>query len=272
MNPEIVSTTVDGKPDLFGHEGQAKMYFEFRPKYPEVLAKHVISLVPSERRNMYVDIACGSGQLTNLIAPSFRQSVGLDQSISQLSEAITVEGLEFKAGSAFALPFPEASVDLITVAQALHWLVPYERFFAEVDRVLKPGGVFVTAAYAFPQLVKKEANDVVKAFYIDLLGGHLSPGQPGCWWETNRPTIDGFYADILYPYPTKLEKFPVLRSVPVKDYVNYLRTLSAYRTLLRAGHADPLPQLESDLENYVSGEDHVLDLEIPFFVVELCKQ
>ena len=64
----------------------------------------------------------------------------MDQSIPQLSETISVEGIELKAGSAFALLFHDARVDLITVAQALHWLVPYYRVFAEDDRVIKPRG------------------------------------------------------------------------------------------------------------------------------------
>ena len=261
-----VATTLDGKIDLFGHDGQAKMYREFRPVYPESLINFIVSLVP--KRVLYVDVACGSGQLTKLIAPYFQETLGIDQSLEQLSQTgETLSGVCFTAGSAFDLQVGNSSVDLITVAQALHWLLPYDRFFSEVMRVLKPGGVFVTVAYAFPRLLDSAARAEVEGFYFGVLGADKSPGEAGCWWETDRPTIDGFYSEISFPRPPTTYRFIETVSMTLEHYMNYLRTLSAYRTLLRSGALkDPLPELEKKLRSFF-GSERVIQVEIPFFAV-----
>lgn len=271
-NPaECVAETIDGRIDLFGHEGQAQMYKEFRPVYPERLITAVVSGVPEYSRNLYVDVACGSGQLTALIAPAFTTSKGFDQSLEQLSHAEKPEGctLIYQAGSAFALPLESNSVDLLTVAQGLHWLLPYDKFFTEVNRVLKVGGVFTTVAYGFPQLLHADANAHVQHFYRHTLGATLSPGQAGCWWETNRPTIDAYYADISFPYSTTLSKYSELVVMSVDHFFNYLRTLSAYRTMLRAGVPDPLIAVEAAVRSALPSNK--LKVEIPFFTVSYRK-
>ena len=265
-----VAHTVGGNLDLFGHDGQAKMYRDFRPVYPEELVQYVASLVPDANRKVYVDVACGSGQLTSKIAPFFESVVGLDQSFEQLGQAKD-EKVEWKPGSAFDLPFPTSSVDLVTVAQGLHWLVPYEKFFDQVDRVLKTGGVFSAVAYAFPKVLNPESNRVVRRFYEDLLGGLKSPGEPGCWWETNRPTIDGFYADVPFPQNHQTRHFKQYVSLTVEHYTNYLRTLSAYRTLMRVNQpeTDPIDEIKERLA--MNASNNVVDIEIDFFVVSFVK-
>ena len=69
--------------------------------------------------------------------------------------------------------FEDGSVDLITVAQAFHWLTPHEKFFKEVDRLLKPErGVFVIVGYTRPFLVNNDLNEIWESFYFDQLGNY----------------------------------------------------------------------------------------------------
>jgi len=264
-----VASTVHGKIDLFGHEGQAKMYHDFRPRYTKAVVDSVLHRISASNRDAYLDIACGSGQLTELISPFFKQSTGIDQSFAQLSEVPSKDNISYIPGSAFELPMESRSMDLVTVAQALHWLVPYSDFFKEVLRVLKPGGSFVTVAYAFPQLCNPVGNEIIKKFYFDILGAHMKPGDEGCWWETNRPTIDGFYQDIEFPAPPTLTKLNHTESMSIAHYMNYLRTLSAYRTYIRSGNPDPLPTINSDLMDAIgaASENDMIDVDIPFFTV-----
>ena len=271
MGSEIVARTVVGDLDLFGHAGQAKMYQEYRPVYPKALIDYVVNLVPEYKRNLYVDVACGSGQLTSGIAPHFHSSIGIDKSLEQLGQAKDAK-IEWRSGSAFDLSLKDSSVDLLTVAQGLHWLVPYDKFFAEIDRVLPPGGVFAAVAYAFPKLLHCGANEIVEHFYVNILGGRKSPGDEGCLWETNRPTIDGFYADIPFPQNTQTRHFKEQVTLSIRHYTNYLRTLSAYRTLLRVsepGLVDPIDDIEKKLTLIFSNA--TVEVEIDFFVVSYSR-
>jgi ubiquinone/menaquinone biosynthesis C-methylase UbiE len=267
MPSKQIVSAFDGTDDLFGHNGQAKMYHDFRPRYPEALVKSILSLVPEAGdRQLYIDVACGSGQLTELIGPFFDITIGFDRSFEQLSAVSkNNSSIKYQASSAFELPLESKSVDLLTVAQALHWLVPYERFFSEVERVLKLGGVFVTVAYTFPQVMHDKANAIVNRFYLDILGGHLHPGQTGCWWDTDRPTIDGFYSNIPFSRQPILKKFPTKVNLSIENYFNYLKTLSAYRTYLRKGNPDPLPAMQTEMLQVVGAES--IDVEIPFFTM-----
>ncbi len=266
--------TVEGKLDLFGQGDQAKMYQEFRPVYTDAVVAEVMSRVPESRRHLYVDIACGSGQLTHQVAPFFKKAIGIDPSFEQLKNVPTSPDshVDYRPGSVFALPLEDDSVDLITVAQGLHWLLPYDKAFAEIMRVLKPGGVFVAVGYGFPQIVSPgSAMRFANKLYVDILGGKKSPGEPGCWWETNRPTIDCHYSDIAFPFPESVVRkvIPVKVTLSVSHYCNYLRTLSAYRTLVRSGTNDPMPDIESEINR----ESHkgTIDLQIPFFTVSCVK-
>lgn len=270
MTTRNVAQTVIGDLDLFGHDGQAKMYRDFRPVYPDELVQYVASLVAETNRDVYVDVACGSGQLTSKIAPFFRSATGVDKSFEQLGQAQDPK-VEWKAGSAFALSMPDCSADLMTVAQGLHWLVPYDRFFSEVDRVLKPRGVFAAVAYAFPTLIEPESNRIVMHFYEEVLGARKSPGQDGCWWDTNRPTIDSFYADVPFPSHRQLRHFIQRVSLTIEHYTNYLKTLSAYRTLVRvtSPKVDPIDEIRDKLSSISS--NGMIELEIDFFVVSYVK-
>lgn len=268
------ATTVDGQIDLFGQGDQARMYQSFRPMYTEEVVMGIMARVPQAHRDLYVDVACGSGQLTRLVAPYFKKSVGIDRSQEQLSNAVNDRGasLEYRIGSAFELPFPDASVDLVTVAQAFHWFLPYEKAFAEINRVLKPGGVFVTAGYSFPQILEpKEAMRFPNKLFYDILGSDKSPGQPGCWWGHNTPTVEYHYRDIEFPFAESVvrEVFPYRTTKSTDHYCNYLRTFSGYRTLLRSGEKDPMPEIGAAIKGVAPSGN--LEMEIPFFTVSYTK-
>ena len=97
MDDEVVndsvchlSTTVDGRIDLFGHAGQAAMYREFRPQYSKQMVESVVSRIADSDRGLCVDIACGPGTLTELVAPYFSKTLGIDQSIEAIFETDTL--------------------------------------------------------------------------------------------------------------------------------------------------------------------------------------
>lgn len=68
------SSTFDGKADLFGRVGQAADYAKFRPRYSERIAEDIVHLL--NEKDLCVDVACGSGQLTTLLSPHFKKVLG----------------------------------------------------------------------------------------------------------------------------------------------------------------------------------------------------
>ena len=136
----------DGKVDRFGQSDQASLYSVYRPKYSSKIINSIASKV--QNWDIYIDWACGSGQLTHKLAPKFNNTFGIDKSLQQLK--YLDPNIQNIVNSDFNLKdsFQDGEVDLITVAQAIHWLTPHDKFFNEVNRLLRPdGGAFVIGCY-----------------------------------------------------------------------------------------------------------------------------
>lgn len=93
-----------------------------------------------------LDVGCGVGHLTRLMAEQGARVVGLECNPAQLAKAESrppVAGETYREGVAEKLPFADASRDLVVMSNSLHH-VPVEhqvRALAEAARVLRPGGL-----------------------------------------------------------------------------------------------------------------------------------
>ena len=124
--------------DLFTSSEHAKLYAAYRPTYPQSVFDAIIDFCKVSRRNTFttaLDIGCGSGQSSYPLAAHFKDVIGLDVSESQVKQAKEkYPKLKFHVGVGEDLSFADdASVDLVTVAQAFHWL-DHSKFYAEVTR------------------------------------------------------------------------------------------------------------------------------------------
>lgn len=158
---------VDGRIDRFGQSNQAELYSRYRPRYSDIIIESILRGVKG--RDTYVDWACGSGQLTTKLSPHFATSHGVDKSYEQL-KYFSKEGINLIRNSNFDIRsegLKDGSVDLITVAQAIHWLTPHDLFFDEVQRLLKPKeGSFVIVGYTRPFIANSALNEVWERFYF----------------------------------------------------------------------------------------------------------
>lgn len=114
----------------------ADVYERSRPSYPD---DAVDWLLPEGARAV-LDLGAGTGKLTRALAERGLEVIAvepLDEMRAKLAAALP--DVNALAGTAEAIPVPDASVDVITVAQAWHW-VDVERATAEAARVLRPGG------------------------------------------------------------------------------------------------------------------------------------
>jgi ubiquinone/menaquinone biosynthesis C-methylase UbiE len=123
-----------------GFEAGAAAYELARPGYPpEAIALLVAGLGLAAGMRV-LDLAAGTGKLTRRLVELGTSVVTVEPvegMRAQLADA--VPGVEVLDGTAEAIPLPDASVDVVTVAQAFHWF-DAPKALAEIARVLVPGG------------------------------------------------------------------------------------------------------------------------------------
>lgn len=120
--------------------------------------KKVVNLVAETNPDTVLDIATGTGDLAiNLVRTGASRIVGLDLSEGMLavgrkkiSEKELSEKIEMIQGDSEALPFEDNSFDAITVAFGVRNFDDLEKGLSEIQRVLKPGGIFVILETSVP--------------------------------------------------------------------------------------------------------------------------
>ena len=128
-----------------------------------------------------LDVGCGEGRHIFGVMQDYPQMkcVGLDMDNASLNraeegyqyfESISNAGAEFIKGSAYSLPFPDESIDLIVCSEVLEHLHEYNDAVVEIHRVLKSGGKFYASVPAsWPEKVCWSLSKD----YQNQLGGHL---------------------------------------------------------------------------------------------------
>lgn len=101
--------------------------------------------LPISESTRVLDLCCGSGQTTAVLAARSQQVTGLDISPLSLGRAAKyVPSATYVEALAEEMPFPDASFDVVHMSVALHEMTTDElrKIFQQVYRVLAPGGVF----------------------------------------------------------------------------------------------------------------------------------
>lgn len=197
-------------------------YAAHRPTYPAQLAEALAGV--TQERGLAVDVGCGSGQLSVLLAEHFEAVEAYDPSESQLSGAVAHPKVRYAVAPAEELPSADGSADLITAAQAAHWF-DRPRFYKEVRRIAKPGAVLALITYNNPV-----GDDAALAPYRALYDA-LDP-----WWRPERVDVETLYSRFEFPFKEfELEVDPIRRDWDVAAMSNYVQTWSALRLAREAG-------------------------------------
>src|SRR5213082_2511843 len=123
---------------------QAEEYSRFRPRYPREMFEYLGTTAPG--RKLAWDCAKGNGQAAVELAEVFDRVIATDASEKQIVNAQRHECVEYRVEPAEESSVQSDSIDVIIVAQALHWF-DRDRFYAEARRVLTPRGVLAASAY-----------------------------------------------------------------------------------------------------------------------------
>src|SRR2546423_8864370 len=213
---------------------QAAEYAKFRPRYPKDLFRWLATIAPATE--LAWDCATGSGQAAVELAEVFDRVIATDASEKQVANAERHPGLEYRVATAENSGLESKSVDLVTVAQALHWF-DLERFEAEAGRVLKRGGVVAAWAYKLAT-ISPEIDAVVNHYYSDVVGPY---------WPAERVLVEKF-EELPFPFSEIMSpSFEMTAEWSVAQLLGYLRTWSATQRFMVSEKRDPLENVEQQL-------------------------
>ncbi|MGE0857681.1 MAG: methyltransferase domain-containing protein [Gammaproteobacteria bacterium] len=216
---------------------RAADYGAFRPHYPDALFARLAA--ETREQQLAWDVGTGSGQALAGLCAHYAQVLASDASLAQLGEARRRGHDGLVAARAERAPLPAASVDLVTVAQALHWF-DLPPFFAEVQRVLKPGGVLAVWTY----------NLFAITPVVDAELGRFYTEEIGAWWPADRRHVENAYADIDLPWGGGARCTLEMQAAwSLAQVLAYVATWSAVTRYRQANGVDPMPVLAARLES-----------------------
>ena len=219
--------------DLFSEHSAD--YAAHRPTYPMALVDALADLC--ESTDMALDVGCGSGQLSVLLAERFKTVTAIDASAQQIAAAMPHARLEYRVARAEQSGLTEKSVDLITVAQAAHWF-DLPAFYAEVRRVGKPGAILALISYGILQ-ADDDIDSTIQHFYQDVVGPY---------WPPERRYVEEGYRSFAFPFDEiTLPPLAIEVNWRAQDLIGYARTWSATRAAEKALGAAPVEAFTRDL-------------------------
>jgi SAM-dependent methyltransferase len=232
---------------------QAAGYAKFRPRYPQELFDYLGSIAPSRR--LAWDCATGNGQAAIGLASVFDRVIATDASGKQISNAQSYESVEYRVAPAENSVIESETIDLIMVAQALHWF-DLDRFYPEALRVLKPDGVLAASAYNLLH-IETAIDEVVNRYYHEVVGP---------FWPPERRLVEQF-ADLPFPFQEiDPPKFEMTASWDLDHLVGYLRTWSSTQRFIAAKASDPLGVIKDDLHKKWGKPEQIRSVTWPLIV------
>ncbi|XP_042350238.1 putative methyltransferase DDB_G0268948 [Plectropomus leopardus] len=261
---------------------QASSYWKYRISPSDLLIRPVLYFLEKQKGHPFelaVDVGCGSGQGTVLLAKHFASVVGLDVSPAQLEVAVQhakKPNITYRQCVAEELPFADSSVDLITAMSAFHWF-DRPRFLQDAHRVLRPRGCIALLSYtidmelSYSDCCSHTLNQVCKEFYA-ALEPYRSPHLGSNTSELYREA----YESIPYPDKEWHDCVWVKRSMPLFSYMGLVKSFSSYQTLLKQNQqkatalSQDICQRLMSIMGVTSSETEV-EVAVKYFYLLACK-
>ena len=214
---------------------QAQLYAAYRPSYPKELFDFILSHV--KNWDAAWDCATGNGQTAIELAPFFKNVYATDISQKQLDNARTMDNIHYSLQSAEHTNFVDASFDLVTVSQALHWFA-FDDFYKEVKRVTKPDGWI--AAWSYSRLPITPAIDaIIEKYHFNKLGEY---------WDKERKYVDDNYRFIPFPFnEIAVPSFKIIYEWNLQQLEGYLNTWSALQKFIAKNNYNPVSALMEEI-------------------------
>lgn len=238
--------------ELFGRG--AASYAQFRPRYPRDLFVFLADAAPSRRRAW--DCATGNGQAAVELAEMFDEVIATDASAEQIAHAEQRANVHYGVAAADTVDVEAASVDLVTVAQALHWL-DLPAFYREVRRVAVPGGVIAAWSYYHVQIGGR----------VDVIVERLMHDTVGPYWPAGRELVEQRYETIAFPFDDiRAPSFVMRATWSLDELLGYIGTWSAVQRYRDAHHADPVALVRPELEGAWGRAENRREVRWPLYL------
>jgi SAM-dependent methyltransferase len=232
-------------PSLYA--GSAAYYATGRMAYPPELATALVTKLGLDGTGVLLDVGCGPGSLTLLLAPNFARAVGVDADQGMVDEAARqaaargVDNVSWRCMRAEDLPADLPPVDVITFAQSFHWM-DRPRVAAVARRMLAPGGALVHVSASTQRGVPAGGQDPPWDAITDLIATYLGPKRavPGDFPGNE----DEIYRTAGFDGPRTIELPGRVVQRSTEDIVASVYSLSGSTPHL---FGDRLPAFERDL-------------------------
>ena len=214
--------------------GHSSQYSAYRPSYPDSLFSWLAALCAE--RHLAWDCATGSGQAAAGLIGHFDKVIATDASANQIADAIDADRITYEVAPAEKSGIAANSVDLITVAQALHWFdIP--AFTAEANRVLKTDGILAVWTYGLLTF-DSGLNEIIEHLYGDIIGEY---------WPFERTMVESGYADIEMPFlEVAAEPLEMTEVWKFAELIGYLNTWSAVKAYEKERGRNPLDLVQAE--------------------------
>lgn len=230
----------------------AREYATFRPGYPPELFSWLAAIAPS--RDTVWDCGCGSGQASASLAEHFHRVFATDVAPEQIAAARAHPRVQYSVAAAEHSGLAAKTVDLVTVAQALHWF-DVDAFYAEARRVARPGAIIAVWNYPRPQFVDVELDRLFFEFYSGVVGPY---------WPPERRHIEAGYRTLPFPFEEVASpEFGLALSWNLDQVLGYVGSWSATARYRKALGADPVPSLRESLSAIWAGRGTPVAIRMP---------
>ena len=236
--------------DLFSDKSD--LYALARPSYPQALYEFLSACVTTKEKVW--DCATGNGQAAIDLANIFNEVYATDLSEQQIAEAPKNPKVTFSVQSAETTNFPDKFFDLVTAAQALHWF-EFEKFWPEVLRVLKPGGVFAAWGYDW---CKVEPD--IDAVIDDTIMKTIAP----FWTQQNHLLWRG-YQDIEFPFEKiTTPAIEMNQHWNLPQMLNYMHSWSATRKCMQVQGSGFFESAAEEIKKVWGDSNEVKEIKMNF--------
>lgn len=232
-------------------------YASYRPQYPEALFSWLSSL-PKDKQHAW-DCGTGNGQVAHKLARYFDKVTATDSNADQIAKCLPVRNCSYNVETAENSRLPDKSVDIITVGCAVHWF-DTQKFYGEVNRVLKGDGIIAVWCYEYPWTGNEKVDGILSRYKNEILGE---------FWPPEAQIYFNRYETLNFPFASieaQIPHFEIYCPWGPTDVLNFMSTWTAPINYKTKNGADPGEQVAEELANAWKEEGLGVGVTLPLYM------